>query len=118
MTKKSAVSSLLVGAAIGAASALLFAPKPGKELRSDLSNRYQGLCESTTRVAGNVSQTATELARSAADKAGAVISSAKDTLSIAKTAGTEVLEEGKEKLDDVKNQAAKEADAHKPETRF
>lgn len=36
---------LLFGAAVGAGLALLFAPKPGKELRRDLGRRIKGLRE-------------------------------------------------------------------------
>lgn len=37
------VKWLLLGAAVGAGLALLFAPKPGKELRQDLGRRIRGL---------------------------------------------------------------------------
>lgn len=39
----SSVKWLLLGAAVGAGLALLFAPKPGKELRQDLGRRIRGL---------------------------------------------------------------------------
>lgn len=37
------VKWLLLGAAVGAGLALLFAPKPGKELRRDLTRQIRGL---------------------------------------------------------------------------
>lgn len=41
----SSVKWLLLGAAVGAGLALLFAPKPGKEFRRDVSRRIRGLKE-------------------------------------------------------------------------
>ncbi|WP_058301394.1 YtxH domain-containing protein [Gorillibacterium timonense] len=109
MAKKGTLPGLLIGGAIGAVSALLLAPKPGKEMRADLTNRYNGLCESTSRVAGNVTQTASDLVRTASDKASTVLSSAKDTLHTAKSAGEDVLDEAKDGLDSAKETVVDEA---------
>ncbi|WP_438434559.1 YtxH domain-containing protein [Gorillibacterium sp. sgz500922] len=106
---KGTIPGLLIGGAIGAVSALLLAPKPGKEMRSDLSSRYNDLCESTSRVAGSVSQAASELVRSASDKASTVVASAKDTLGTAKTAGQDVLDEARGHLDETKDTLKSEA---------
>ena len=45
MSKKSGIGSLLLGGAIGAGIALLFAPKKGEELRKDLLEKISELCD-------------------------------------------------------------------------
>ena len=45
MCKKSGIGSLLLGGAIGAGIALLFAPKKGEELRKDLLEKISELCD-------------------------------------------------------------------------
>jgi len=56
----------LVGGVVGAATALLFAPKPGKELRADIAEGYQAVSEKTK-----------DIAHAAVDRTAAVISRAK-----------------------------------------
>jgi len=45
MSKRSGIGSLLLGGAIGAGIALLFAPKKGEELRKDLLEKISELCD-------------------------------------------------------------------------
>ena len=45
MSRRSGLGSLLLGGAIGAGIALLFAPKKGEELRKDLLEKISELCD-------------------------------------------------------------------------
>ena len=58
---KSFLWGTLLGAAAGSVTALLFAPKPGKELRQDVAEGARVVVEKTQAVAGKVSEQSTEL---------------------------------------------------------
>ena len=45
MSRRSGLGSLLIGGAIGAGIALLFAPKKGEELRKELLDKISELCD-------------------------------------------------------------------------
>ena len=45
MSRRGGLGSLLLGGAIGAGIALLFAPKRGEELRKDLLEKISELCD-------------------------------------------------------------------------
>ena len=53
MNKKSGLGKFIVGAGIGAALGLLFAPKKGSELRADLKNKMDELLEKAKSVSVN-----------------------------------------------------------------
>ncbi|MNI02893.1 YtxH-like protein [compost metagenome] len=53
----------VIGGVLGAATALLFAPKSGKELRGDIAEQVQTVSEKTQQVAGTVNQKTQEIAR-------------------------------------------------------
>jgi len=71
---KSVFTGLVVGGVVGAATALLFAPRPGQELRSDIRDKAIDLRDRTTEtVKDTVSQAksrAYELKENVVDKAG------------------------------------------------
>ena len=70
---------LLAGAAIGAGLGLLFAPKPGAELRGQLSEQAGNLANSAAQGYRRASRTASQLAdkgRDLYDKAGNLVSRA------------------------------------------
>lgn len=52
----------VVGSTLGALSALLFAPKAGKELRSDIANQAKAVGEKSQELAKTVSDHTTEWA--------------------------------------------------------
>ncbi|MDI4646777.1 YtxH domain-containing protein [Cohnella hashimotonis] len=69
---KSFLFGALSGAALGAAAALLFAPKSGKELRKDIADTAQVVGTKTAdlgKAAGSAAQT---VAKKSADWAGGV----------------------------------------------
>src|SRR5690554_2266258 len=51
----------LVGGLIGASAALLLAPKPGKELRSDINTQARAAKESTSQFAQTISEQSVQL---------------------------------------------------------
>lgn len=71
---KSVFTGLVVGGVVGAATALLFAPRPGQEVRSELRDKAIDLRDRTSEtVKGTVSQArtkASELKDTVVDKAG------------------------------------------------
>ena len=63
---------LLVGGGIGAAVALLFAPKPGKELRQDASDVVKQGLETANKTAAQLRETADGYYQKAQEKASEI----------------------------------------------
>lgn len=75
---KSFMIGTLVGGAIGAVTALLFAPKPGRELRADLAEGCQAMSQKTQEIARNVSAHTSEFVGKAKQMAGQVAESVRN----------------------------------------
>ncbi|EXX89443.1 hypothetical protein BG53_12895 [Paenibacillus darwinianus] len=60
---KTFVIGTVAGAAVGVLTALLFAPKAGKELRKDIAEGAQQACETTVKLAGQVGETTGKIAK-------------------------------------------------------
>lgn len=63
----------VVGGLLGAATALLFAPKSGRELRSNIAEQAQVVSDKTVQIANNVSTTTSDLYGKAKDTAVNVV---------------------------------------------
>jgi len=63
-----------IGTVAGAVTALLFAPKAGKELRKDIADGARQVGEKTQEVAGKVSEQSTVLVGKVKEAAGGLIS--------------------------------------------
>lgn len=61
------ITSAVVGGIIGAAAALLFAPKTGERLRSDLASTLQTIGQRTKEVASSVCENTREAAHGAVE---------------------------------------------------
>ncbi|TYP73915.1 YtxH domain-containing protein [Paenibacillus methanolicus] len=72
---------LLAGGVVGSLTALLFAPKSGKELRQDIADGAQQVGEQTARIAGQVGESTTRLAKQVGSGASAIADKAKETTS-------------------------------------
>lgn len=83
---KSFLFGALAGGIVGSVTALLLAPKPGRELRQDIADGAQQVGEATVRIAGQVGEStsrfakqvgsgATQAAVKAKDAAGSIIGS-------------------------------------------
>lgn len=84
---------LILGGGIGAAIALLFAPKPGRELRQDIADAAVKSYDETLEAATRVKEQTLEYYEAAMEKGG-------DVLDV-------VTEEASALKDEVKNDAAK-----------
>jgi len=71
----------IVGGVLGAATALLFAPKSGRELRSDIAGQAQAVSEKTVQIASTVSQKTQEVAKTVSTHASDLVGKAKETAS-------------------------------------
>lgn len=83
---------LLIGGGIGAILALLFAPKAGDELRSDIADATRKGIEKTGEIASQLSETAQTVYSDTKTKAGEVYDSAKQKINATTTAITEIPE--------------------------
>lgn len=67
MTNQQKGKDLLIGAVVGgvlgAVTALLLAPKSGKELRGDIAGQAQAVSEKTQQIAGAISQKTQDVAK-------------------------------------------------------
>ncbi|CAM4313740.1 YtxH domain-containing protein [Paenibacillus tarimensis] len=68
------------GLAVGAVTALLFAPKAGKELRRDIADGTQQAYDSTRKVAGQVTESTAKIARQVGSQTASIAGKAKDTI--------------------------------------
>lgn len=68
MNGKDFLLGAVVGGLLGAVTALLLAPKSGKDLRMDLSDQYQTVSEKTQKLAGEVSEKTQKLAGEVSEK--------------------------------------------------
>ncbi|WP_169082103.1 YtxH domain-containing protein [Paenibacillus sp. PL91] len=59
----------IAGGVVGSVTALLLAPKAGKELRQDISVQAQKVSDTTVKVAGQVSGTTGRIAKQIGDQA-------------------------------------------------
>lgn len=65
---KDLIVGAVVGSVLGAAAALLFAPKKGKELRADIAEGAHKLSDGTQRLAGDLAQKSKQLAGAVTEK--------------------------------------------------
>ncbi|REE80240.1 gas vesicle protein [Paenibacillus taihuensis] len=82
MAKKSGAKSFVYGAiaggVIGSVTALLFAPKAGRELRKDISDGTQVVSEHTVRIASQVGESTTKIAKQVGSGVSTAAIKAKD----------------------------------------
>lgn len=81
MNGKDFLLGAIVGGVIGAVTALLLAPKTGKELRSDISEQYQNVSEKTQKIAADVSSKTKVIASNVSEKSHELAEKAKEVVS-------------------------------------
>lgn len=59
----------VIGGVLGAVTALLFAPKSGRELRADLKEGYHQVSEKTQQIAGDVAEKSKRIVSAVSEKA-------------------------------------------------
>lgn len=67
----------VVGGVVGAATALLLAPKSGKELRTDISDQYRTVSEKTQKIAGEIGQRTQSAAKQVGSYSSSVMNKVK-----------------------------------------
>jgi len=106
---KGLIIGFLTGAAVGSIIALLFAPKTGKELRSDIKNRSQEFMEDaedfladakdkTNTLINEGKKKSEELVAEVKDKVSKLTNEAEKMFSDAKGKAGEYVEDGKSKI--------------------
>ena len=93
------VLGAVVGGIIGAAAALLLAPKSGKQMREDLGGQIQNISQKTKDVASNI-RTQTK------DIASNISSQTKDLASNLRSQAKETMEDAVDKADKAVNSMA------------
>ncbi|WP_123039315.1 YtxH domain-containing protein [Cohnella candidum] len=83
-SKGGLTKGVLIGGLIGAAAGLLFAPKPGRELRSDLKNRYMDVQDKTKQVAASAAGKAQSMAKQVGQQATDLMDKTKTAVGAAK----------------------------------
>ncbi len=107
----------VIGGLVGAAAALLLAPKTGKEIRSDLNNQVSNLLSKTTELSDEALEKSNELAAITKEKtvsiSKAVVQQSKDLVNKAKNLSansTDDQEENKTSYISLKNLVKKKQD--------
>jgi gas vesicle protein len=77
--RKSFMFGALAGGIIGSLTALLLAPKSGRELRKDIADGAQEVGDRTVRIASQVGDTTTRIAKQARNSASNAAGKARDT---------------------------------------
>ncbi|WP_141502009.1 YtxH domain-containing protein [Paenibacillus luteus] len=114
MSRENSSNGVLVGAivggAIGAISALLFAPKAGADLREDLSSKFRSISEKTkdiaTAVGQNTKEFATTVGQNTKDLATNIKQEAGDLVDHAKQSNQNIMDSISSAKEDVKEELA------------
>jgi gas vesicle protein len=87
-SSKNFIAGAVIGGVVGAAAALLLAPKAGKEIRSDLNNQVNNLLEKTNLLSDDVFEKSNGLAAATKEKTAslskAVVQQSKELVNKAK----------------------------------
>lgn len=78
------LKGMLIGGAVGAATALLLAPKTGREMRSDLKNRYSDMSQRSKQMLSDVSAKAKEKASQVTEQASDLLHRTRSAVQTAK----------------------------------
>jgi gas vesicle protein len=99
-TSKNFIAGAVIGGVVGAAAALLLAPKAGKEIRSGLNNQMTNLLEKTTQLSDDVFEKSNSLAAATKEKTAllskAVVQQSKEIVNKAKGLTSDSIDEQEE----------------------
>ncbi len=111
---KGLIIGFLTGAAVGSIIALLFAPKSGKELRSDIKQKSQDFMDEAGEVLETAKQKATVIINEGKKKSEEMVAEVKEKVEKLTDEAEKILANAKEKagefVDDGKSKLAKETD--------
>jgi gas vesicle protein len=107
----------LIGAGIGAVTALLFAPKPGSELRADIADVTKRGIDQARDTSRELNERANEILQTGTERASELyqtgVERANDLAARSKDSVNELTERGKELLNRQKSQIAAALEAGK-----
>ncbi|MDM5200107.1 MULTISPECIES: YtxH domain-containing protein [Fictibacillus] len=116
INSKDFIIGALVGGIVGAASALLMAPKSGKELRNDLSDQAGTIRDKSTEwssmakdKSSNIARTVSEQSNQVAGKVKELSTSIRRDLNNWRNKGQEVLDESADAYGEITTQVEEEA---------
>jgi gas vesicle protein len=96
------IGTFLLGAAIGAGIALLFAPQSGVETRAGIKRRARAARDSATRVAGDVTERVTDTFQDARRRVEEQIDSARESIQAKRDQVREAKDAGREAADEAR----------------
>jgi gas vesicle protein len=100
---KNMIVGAIAGAVLGTVTALLLAPKSGRELRSDIAQGYQNVSEKTQQLASNTAEATQQVVKQVGNRASEWIGKAKDLT-------TQVVDQVRSRKDEEKQGTAPDAD--------
>jgi len=113
--KKEFVLGMLIGSAVGAAVAILYAPQGGEDTRELIKHKGSEAKEKVTEVASTVKQTVTEKADQIRSTTHDLVDKSKGFVDTKKTQITAAVDAGKEafarKKDELQSEVAETTDA-------
>jgi gas vesicle protein len=118
MNMQSNLAFFLVGGGIGVAVALLFAPKPGKELRQDVTEAAKYGMDTATNTASQIKDSANEYYQMAQGKASELYKTAFKTVNDGTEAARSLANDTIDKVQDTANQLSDSSLANDKKTPF
>jgi len=94
------IGGLLAGSVIGSLAGLLFAPKSGKELRKNISEKGSGMLEDTNELLENAKSKASEIISDAKKKAGELLDDGIKKFDSFTHGADDLVQNGKEKVEE------------------
>ena len=94
------IGALLTGGVIGSLVGLLFAPKSGKELRKDISDKVSGILEDTIEMLENARSKASGMISDAKKKAEEIIDDGIKKLGALTHGAEDLVQNGKDMIEE------------------
>lgn len=94
---KGLLIGMLTGAAVGSVIALLYAPKPGKELREDIKTKSQDFIEDADQYRVEIKDKVSQLINKSKKKSGKLVAEVKEKVDILLWEAERLLTESKDK---------------------
>ncbi|MDZ7289643.1 MAG: YtxH domain-containing protein [candidate division KSB1 bacterium] len=107
------LKGILVGGAIGAVIALLFAPKSGTELRADIRRKSKELYDETETSLGDLKKQAAEIVEQGKRQAEALRAQAEAKIKEARAKAEQLISEGRAKARELVEEGAKTIEREK-----
>ena len=107
---------ILVGAAAGAASAILYAPKKGNELRSDIADTARQAGRKAGEAWGDVKEKASGVASSAKDRAAQMADRGREMMACRSAQAREAIQAGRKAAEEKRRELKAHMEAKESDT--